>query len=158
MSYVVAAPELLSAAAADLAQIASTLEVANVAAASPTSSLLAAGADDVSAAIAAIFGAYGQAYQSLSAHAARFHDQFVWLLSGGAAQYAAAEATNTEQQLLNAINSPFLVLTGRPLIGDGVQGAPGRPGGPGGWLYGNGGDGGNAHLPNMPGATVARRG
>nr|WP_223163860.1 PE family protein [Mycobacterium simiae] len=46
--------------------------------------MLAAGADEVSAAIAALFGTHGQAYQAyraLSAQAVAFHQQFVQLLA-----------------------------------------------------------------------------
>ena len=66
MSYLIAAPEFVSAAATDLAKIGETLSQANATAASPTSSVLAAGADEVSAAIASLFGAHAQAYQALS--------------------------------------------------------------------------------------------
>jgi PE family protein len=45
-------------------------------------------ADEVSAAIAAQFGAYGREYQSLAAQAAAFHEQFVQALSSGAGSYA----------------------------------------------------------------------
>ena len=88
MSYLIAAPEFVSAAATDLANIGETISQANSAAALPTSSVLAAGADEVSAAISSLFGAHASAYQSLSAQAASFHQQFVQLLHGGAAQYA----------------------------------------------------------------------
>lgn len=56
MSYVTAMPELVTAAAADLAGIGSTIEGANAAAAGPTTNLLAAAEDEVSTAIAALFG------------------------------------------------------------------------------------------------------
>ena len=46
----------------------------------PTSSVSAAGADSVSAAIAQLFGAHAQAYQAISAQAAQFHEQFVQLM------------------------------------------------------------------------------
>lgn len=72
MSYVVVPPEMVAAAATDLANIGSVLSEANAAAAAPTIGVLAAGADDVSAAIAALFTAHGQAYQALSAQAAAF--------------------------------------------------------------------------------------
>src|SRR5258705_5876311 len=94
MSWVIAAPEYVAAAASDLAGIGSTISAANAAAAFPTSSVLAAGADEVSAAISALFGAHAQAYQALSAQAALFHDQFVALMNGGASQYAAAHAAH----------------------------------------------------------------
>ncbi|OBJ60263.1 hypothetical protein A9W95_10680 [Mycobacterium sp. 1423905.2] len=90
-----AVPEYVSAAANDLASIGSTITAANSSAAFPTSSVVAPGDDEVSAVIAALFGAHAQAYQVLSAQAASFHQQFVQLMTAGAAQYAAAEARNT---------------------------------------------------------------
>ena len=104
--------------------------------------MLGAGADEVSAAISSLFGAHAQAYQALSAQAASFHQQFVQLLHGGAAQYAHTEAANAQQTALNAINSPVEQLTNRPLIGNGANGTAANPnGGSGGWLFGNGGNG-----------------
>ncbi|MBL7324967.1 PE family protein, partial [Escherichia coli] len=93
MSYVIAAPEALDSAATDLVVLGSTLGAATAAAAAQTTAVAAAGADEVSAAVAALFGAHGQTYQVLSAQAAAFHSQFVQALSGGAQAYAAAEAT-----------------------------------------------------------------
>lgn len=52
MSYVLATPEMVAAAANNLAQIGSTLSAANAAALAPTTGVLAAGADEVSAAVA----------------------------------------------------------------------------------------------------------
>ncbi|MEB3065162.1 cellulase family glycosylhydrolase [[Mycobacterium] zoologicum] len=46
------------------------------------------------------------------------------------------------EQVNNLINQPFLALTGRALIGDGVDGTADNPdGGDGGWLFGDGGNG-----------------
>jgi len=53
MSYLIAAPEWLAAAATDLASVGSSISAANAAAAAPTTALVAAGADEVSAALAA---------------------------------------------------------------------------------------------------------
>lgn len=108
MSNLLVTPELVAAAAADLAGIGSAIGAANAAAGAPTMALLAAGADEVSAAVAAVFSSYAQQYQALSAAAAAFHDQFVRALAAGAGAYAGAEAANVEQQLLNAINAPTL--------------------------------------------------
>ncbi len=94
MSFLIAAPETVAAAATDLARAGSTLSAANAAAVAPTPSVIAAGADEVSVSIAALFGAHARAYQALSAHAATFHNQFVQALTAGAASYAGAEATN----------------------------------------------------------------
>jgi hypothetical protein len=112
VSFVVMAPEFVSAAASDLANIGSNISEANAAAAIPTAGVLPAAADEVSAGIAALFGAHAQAYQALSAQAASFHQQFVQLMNGGAAQYLSSEAANAspmqtvQQDMLRAINAP----------------------------------------------------
>ena len=82
MSYLVTAPEFLASAATDLSNIGSALTTANAAAAAPTTGLLAAGADEVSTAVASLFVGHGQAFQELSAQAAAFHSQFVQAFSG----------------------------------------------------------------------------
>lgn len=51
MSYVVAAPEFLVSAASDLSDIGSSLTTAHAAAAGRTTTVLAAGTDEVSAAV-----------------------------------------------------------------------------------------------------------
>lgn len=146
MSYVLATPEMVAAAANNLAQIGSTLSAANAAALAPTTGVLAAGADEVSAAVASLFSGHAQAYQTLGTQAAAFHERFIQALSTAAGAYGSAEAANASplQQALNVINAPTQTLLGRPLIGNGTNGAPGtgQAGGPGGLLYGNGGNGG----------------
>lgn len=94
MSFMNATPEYVAAAASDLANIGSAIGDANSAAAGPTSSVSAAGADVVSETIAQLFGTHAQAYQAISAQAALFHQQFVQLMSSGAAEYAGVEAAN----------------------------------------------------------------
>src|ERR1700740_2288668 len=156
MSLVIATPDVMAAAATDLANIGTTIRAANSAAATQTTGVLAAAEDEVSAAIAAVFSAHGEGLQALGAQAAAFHDQFVQALTAGAGSYAGAEAANVsaftanpaqtiQQDLLNAINALFLALTGGPLIGNGANGAPGTgaDGAPGGWLFGDGGAGGS---------------
>ncbi|AQO28971.1 hypothetical protein L778_07605, partial [Mycobacterium tuberculosis TRS21] len=141
MSFLFAQPEMLGAAATDLASIGSAISTANAAAAAATTRVLAAGADEVSAAVAALFSGHAQTYQALRTQAAAFHQQIVQTLTSTAGAYASAEAANVEQQLLGAINAPTMALLGRPLIGHGADGAPGtgQAGGAGGILYGNGG-------------------
>ncbi|OSC36597.1 hypothetical protein B8W66_22635, partial [Mycobacterium decipiens] len=147
MSFVIAVPEAVAAAASDLANLGSAIGAANAAAALPTTGLAAAGADEVSAAVAALFGAYAQGYQSLGAQMSVFHSQFVHSLTAGVGAYAAAEAAGASamQDLFGVINAPAQAVFGRPLIGNGVNGADGTgaPGGPGGLLLGNGGNGGS---------------
>jgi triacylglycerol lipase len=94
MSFVVAAPEMLASAAADVAGIGSSLSAANAAAAAPTTAVTAAAGDEVSAAITSLFSRHAQQFQTLSAQAAAFHDQFVQTLNSGTGSYASTEAAN----------------------------------------------------------------
>src|ERR1700730_11827127 len=125
MSFVMAAPEALGAAASNLAGIGTTLSAANAAAAASTTQVVAAGADEVAAGIASLFSGQAQDFHALTTQAAAFHDQFVQALSGGAAAYVDTEAASVQQTLLDAMNAPTEALFGRPLIGNGANGAPG---------------------------------
>lgn len=130
MSFVQATPEFVEAAAGDLARIGSTITSANTAAFGPTSGVLAPGADEVSASIAALFDAHSQVYQALSAQATAFHSQFVELMNGGAAHYAFAEAANAAP--LHAAAAQASVAAQVPAVSAGAVGtsAPGAPAGP----------------------------
>ncbi len=142
MSLVITTPAVVAAAASDLAGIGSAVGIASAMAAAPTTGLLAAGADEISAAVAVMFGAHAPQYQALSAQAAAFNDQFMRVLNAAAGAYASAEATNVQQVALATINAPTQAIFGRPLIGDGSNAAtPGASGGAGGILFGNGGNG-----------------
>lgn len=120
MSFVLIAPEFVTAAAGDLTNLGSSISAANASAASATTQVLAAGADEVSARIAALFGGFGLEYQAISAQVAAYHQRFVQALSTGAGAYASAEAAAAEQIVLGVINAPTQALLGRPLIGDGA--------------------------------------
>ncbi|OBI82570.1 PE family protein [Mycobacterium sp. 1245805.9] len=91
MSFVIAAPDIVTAAATDLESIGSTISAASFAAAAPTTALLPAAGDEVSAAVAALFASQGKAFQALSARAAAFHQEFVRALAAAAGAYASAE-------------------------------------------------------------------
>ncbi len=130
MSFVLIAPEFVTAAAGDLTNLGSSISAANASAASATTQVLAAGADEVSARIAALFGGFGLEYQAISAQVAAYHQRFVQALSTGAGAYASAEAAAAEQIVLGVINAPTQALLGRPLIGDGANAT--TPGGAGG--------------------------
>jgi PE family len=96
MSYVIAGPETMAAAAADLAAIGSTLTEAHTAATTPTVGLVPAAADEVSATIAHMFSRYAEDFHSLAGRAAAFHEDFAQNLTAGAHSYASAEAINVE--------------------------------------------------------------
>lgn len=95
MSNVIAIPGLMATAAADLANIGSTLSAAHAAAAPSTSTLPPAAADEISANIAQLFSAHAQDYQDLAGRAATFHQQFVDRLTASAGAYGSAESANT---------------------------------------------------------------
>jgi len=113
MSFVVAVPEQVRTAAQSLAGIRSTLGEASASAVAPTTGVLAAAQDEVSAGVAALFNTFGQEYQVLSAQAQAFHLQFVNLMNSGAAAYLSTDVANAEQNLLNAANGPAQGLLGQ---------------------------------------------
>ena len=95
MSYVIAVPEMMTAAATDLAGIGSELSEAHMAAAPPTVALMPAAADEVSAGVAHLFSRYAEDFHGLAAQAAAFNDQFVQNLRAGAFSYTDIEAALT---------------------------------------------------------------
>ncbi|WP_082974732.1 PE family protein [Mycobacterium sp. 1245805.9] len=100
MSFVIATPDLVQSAAQDLAGIRSSLAEAAASAAGPTTGIATAAQDEVSVAIASMFGNFGQEFQALTAQAQTFHQQFVSLMNAGAGAYASAEAANAAQVVL----------------------------------------------------------
>jgi hypothetical protein len=94
MSFVTTQPEALTAAAGSLQGIGSSVSAQNAAAASPTTGVIPAAADEVSALTAAQFAAHAQLYQAVSAQAAAIHEMFVSTLGISAGSYAATEAAN----------------------------------------------------------------
>jgi hypothetical protein len=164
VSFVIAAPEMMTDAATDLASLGSAISAAHAAAAARTTGMLAAGADEVSAAITTLFSEHASAYQALSARAAAFHTRLAQTVNAAAGAYAATEAANAdplqtlEQDVLGVINAPTNTVLGRPLIGNGANGTTtaqgvGTPGGAGGILWGNGGNGGNSTATGAPGGA-----
>ncbi|OBG99635.1 MULTISPECIES: PE-PPE domain-containing protein [unclassified Mycobacterium] len=85
-------PQIVATAAADASAIGSALNEAKAAAAGPTTSVVAAAQDEVSAVTAQLFGTYGQEYQALLRQASAFHEQFVAALAAAGGAYAQAEA------------------------------------------------------------------
>ena len=94
MTSLITEPQLLTAAAGNIADLGSEISQAKAAAAGPTIGVLAAAADEVSVVTARLFGGYAQEFQAVLAQAAAFHEQFVAALASAANAYAAAEAAN----------------------------------------------------------------
>ncbi len=94
MTYLITAPELLATTAADVGEIGLAITDANADAAGPTTGLVAAAEDEVSEAIAKLFGGYGRQYQALLTQATAFHSEFTQTLAAAGNAYARAEATS----------------------------------------------------------------
>src|SRR5574337_1410564 len=99
MSFVTTQPEVLTSAAAALESIGSAMAAGNTAAAAPTTGVVPAAADEVSALTAAQFAAHAQMYQAVSAQAMAIHELFVNTLGVSAGSYAATEAANATAAL-----------------------------------------------------------
>jgi hypothetical protein len=93
-SFLTAQPQMLTIAAGGLQAIGSELVAANAAAAVPTTGVIPAAADEVSALMAMQFAAHAQNYQAIGAQAAAIHQLFVTTLGTSAGSYAATEAAN----------------------------------------------------------------
>ncbi|MGH3634464.1 PE family protein [Mycobacterium sp.] len=94
MSFVTAQPEALTAAAGNLQGIGSAMAAQNAAAATPTSGVVPAAADEVSVLTATQFAAHAAMYQAVSAQAEAIHEMFVQTLGTSAGSYAATEVAN----------------------------------------------------------------
>ncbi len=94
MSFVTTLPEALAAAATKLQGIGSALAAENAAAAAPTTAVVPAAADQVSALQATQYSAFGNLYQSVSTQAQAVHQMLVNTLATSAGSYGQTEAAN----------------------------------------------------------------
>jgi hypothetical protein len=94
MSFVSTQPAELSTATENLQGIGSAMTAQNAAVAAPTTGVLPAAADAVSALTAAQFATHAEMYQAISAQAAAIQEMFVDTLGASAGSYAATEAAN----------------------------------------------------------------
>ena len=94
MSFVSTQPAELTAAADNLQGAGWAMTSQNAAAAVPTTAVVPAAADEVSALTAAQFATHAEMYQLFSAQAAAIHQMFISTLGAGAGSYAATEAAN----------------------------------------------------------------
>jgi hypothetical protein len=99
MTFVTTQPEMLTAAAGQLARLGTELNAQNAAAMVPTSGVAPAAADEVSALTAAQFASHAAVYQAVSAHGAAVHELFVSALAASAGSYATTEAANASSAI-----------------------------------------------------------
>jgi len=99
MSFVTTQTGMMASAAGALQCIGDATAAGNMAAATPTTAVVPAAADEVSALTAAQFTAHAQMYQAIGAQAMAIHDQFVNALTTSACSYEATEACNAAAAL-----------------------------------------------------------
>ena len=119
MSFVTTHPEALAYAAGKLQTLGSAMAAESAAAAAPTTGMVPAAADEVSALQATIFAAYGNLYQSVNAQAAAIHELFVNTLGASAGSYAATESGNsiaTASPLSQGISGLFSSAANAPQL------------------------------------------
>ncbi len=110
MSFLIAQPDSLVAATSDIEALGAAIRDATAASAGPTTKLMTMAADEVSAAVVAVFSKHAQLYQEISNQAATLHDEFVRSLSAAASAYVTAEAVNATltHQALGAASTPAM--------------------------------------------------
>jgi hypothetical protein len=94
MSYVTTAPAAISAAATQLEGVGTSFATESAGAASSTTAIAPAAADEVSILQSGAFSTYGQLYQTVSAQAQTVHQQFVNTLQQSSGSYQETEAAN----------------------------------------------------------------
>jgi PPE-repeat protein len=118
MSFLNTRSQALTAAATRLQHLGSSMAAQNAAAAAPTTGLVPAAADEVSALQAAQFNAYGSWYQQVSAQAAAIHQMLVNTLGSSGGSYGETESANQA-----ATGSTSLSGLLNALSGSGTSGA-----------------------------------
>lgn len=148
MSVVVAELGAIASAASDLTRIGAAIRSADAAALLPTTQIAAAAADEVSEAIAGLFGVFAHDYQGLSTQAAGWYDRVVRVLDSATQAYADTElaaasllaagaapaATQTAPAAARAaltLSAPALTLSAPTAL---IMGPTGNPGPSGNYL------------------------
>ena len=75
----------------------------------PTAEVVAAGADEVSAAVATLFTTHGRQYQAAAEQVAASYEQFIRNLAASVNSYASTEGANIAQlvsRATNVVNEP----------------------------------------------------
>jgi hypothetical protein len=92
MTYLVAQPQVMATAAAEVAAIGSAIDDATATAGQQIVDVASAAADEVSAATARLFNAYGRDYEAVLRQAAALHGEFAEAWTAAATAYEQTEA------------------------------------------------------------------
>jgi PE family/PPE-SVP subfamily C-terminal region len=104
MSYVTTAPAAISAAATQLEGVGTSFATESAGAASSTTAISPAAADEVSILQSGVFSTYGQLYQTVSAQAQAIHQQFVNTLQQSSGSYQETEGANQAGAAANSLS------------------------------------------------------
>src|SRR5277367_4461459 len=127
MSFVITRPEALTSAASALQNLGTSMAAEDAAAAAPTTGVVPAAADPVSALQAAQFSAYGTWYQQVSGQAARIRQMLVSTLGTSAGSYGETEAANQTATGSTSLSSLLGGLTGSGTSSSALSGAAADP-------------------------------
>lgn len=105
-------PAVIQWVTANLDKIGTDVAAATAAAAIPTAGVLGPAVDEVSTAVASLFGQFADEYQTLAEKAAAFHDQFTRTMGASAAAYQSTEAASAADMLQAAIRAPGDAING----------------------------------------------
>lgn len=133
---VLVAPEWVESAAQQLSGIRSAITQASQSVIGSTTAIAPAAADEVSTAIAAMFGDLGREFQALNAQTQAFHADFVRTLNSSVNAYLGAEIANAERALAGI--APLAAGAPAASILDGLGNLGGLLGNPGALLGGVG--------------------
>jgi hypothetical protein len=126
MSFVTAQSPALMAAANQLQHLGTAMAAQDAAAATPTTSVAPAAADEVSALQAMLFSAYGTWYQQVSAQAQTIHQMLVNMLGSNAGSYGETESTNRAATGSTSLSGLLSALSGPTST---AATSPAQPGG-----------------------------
>ena len=127
MSFVITQPEALTAAATALQNLGASMAAEGAAAAAPTTGVVPAAADPVSALQAAQFSAYGTWYQQVSGQAATIRQMLVNTLGASAGSYGETEAANQTATGSTSLSGLLGGLTGSGTSSSALSGAAVNP-------------------------------
>jgi hypothetical protein len=111
MSYVTVVPDMLAAAATDVAGVGSMVNAAHAAAAAPTVAVIPAAADQVSTAISQLFSQFGANYHAKAGQATAFLNEFVQNLAASGGSFAGAELANVASLVGKTVTTAITELS-----------------------------------------------
>jgi len=123
MAFVNTAPAAIAAAATQLEGIGNSFTAESSAAATPTTAIAPAAADEVSGLQAGVFSTYGHLYQAASAKATTIHQQFVSLLHSSANSYQGTENANQIGAAASALSNSGSSAAASPAAGGPITNA-----------------------------------